>query len=105
MSRLKSRHAPAGVSTEVVRDIQNRLLDPLFMGIPLGATLSYVLVTNFWIGAGEWTVRSRWTDRLLRVKYLWRHAAPGTRRRRFPPAGFWSRGWPPRFVSTSWCCR
>ena len=41
------------------------LSDPLFCGIPLGATLNDCFVTAFVDGLGDWRRSSKWLRRLL----------------------------------------
>lgn len=47
------------------REMENALSDPLFFGIPLGATLNDWFITDFVDGLGDWRWRTKWLRRLL----------------------------------------
>ena len=47
------------------RELEAALSDPLFFGIPLGATLNDSFVTGFIDGLGDWRRRRKWLRRVL----------------------------------------
>ena len=47
------------------REMENALSNPLFFGIPLGATLNDWFITAFVDGLGDWRWRRKWLMRLL----------------------------------------
>ena len=47
------------------RELEAALSDPLFVGIPMGATLNDYFVTAFVDGLGDWRRRQKWLRRLL----------------------------------------
>ncbi len=47
------------------REIEAALSNPLFFGIPLGATLNDCFITAFVDGLGDWRWRTKWLRRLL----------------------------------------
>ena len=47
------------------REMEAALSNPLFFGIPLGATLNDCFVTAFVDGLGDWRRRTKWLRRLL----------------------------------------
>ena len=47
------------------RELEAALSDPLFFGIPLGATLNDHFITAFVDGLGDWRRRTKWLRRLL----------------------------------------
>ncbi len=59
------------------REMEAALSNPMFFGIPLGATLNDCFVTGFIDGLGDWRRRTKW---LRRVLYHRHRIAPKTHR-------------------------
>jgi hypothetical protein len=55
----------SSVPRSAFRELEAALSDPLFFGIPLGATLNDYFVTAFVDGLGDWRRRAKWLRRLL----------------------------------------
>lgn len=56
---------------DVLRDIETRLSEPLFRGVPLGPTLTDVCNIDLRNGRGDWSRATRWKNHLRRIKYYW----------------------------------
>jgi hypothetical protein len=79
--RSRPSHAGAGApesSRAAYRELERALSDPLFFGVPLGATLNDWFITEFVDGLGDWRRRTRWLRRLLYQRHL---ISPKVRRR------------------------
>ena len=57
------------LSYQAFRGIEKELSTPLFFGVPLGATLNDILITNFLNGQGNWHWKTRWLNRALMVRH------------------------------------
>lgn len=57
------------LSHEAFREIEKELSEPLFMGLPLGATLNDCLLIEFLSGQGDWRWRRRCLNRLLMARH------------------------------------
>jgi hypothetical protein len=55
----------SSVPRSAFRELEAALSDPLFFGVPLGATLNDYFVTAFVDGLGDWRWRAKWLRRLL----------------------------------------
>ena len=62
---------PAGAryGAEVLHDIEIGLSEPLFLGIPLGATLNDVVIITLINGDASWSLKDRWLDRARWIRY------------------------------------
>ena len=67
--RPEKRSASTRFSVEVIRDIEAKLSEPLFRGVPIGSTLNEVYVMKLYLGHGHWSIVSGFMDRLRRAKH------------------------------------
>ncbi len=59
----------ARLSIDAFRNIEQKLSAPLFLGVPLGATLNDTMIINFCNGQGKWNSKSRVLNRIRLAKY------------------------------------
>ena len=69
VSSLPRRILTSSISASVFRTIEDRLSEPLFMGVPLGACLNDSLQIEFVDGWGDWRLRAEWKNRARNLRY------------------------------------
>ena len=63
--QVRMAHGVPAFPHSAFREMEAALSDPLFFGIPLGATLNDCFITAFVDGLGDWRWRTKWLRRLL----------------------------------------